>query len=121
MDNVQKITNNYLLIRGFTASIKDILTDKKIDNEIATNINKTIQEVNYMVSIENMLDKKRYELLNSEIITKLDSLVSNCSEKIRNYFNKDKINNIRNMVLSGAKVLHKYYSNFGYSRSAKTW
>lgn len=102
IDNIQRLTNNFNLYRGFTVGIRDIIISKEIQQEIDVLYQtKKLEVLTYITEMENnpeLIDPTFFE---NQVSTSLNQIRDTATKLIKQ--NADPDNNFIIMVSSGSK------------------
>ena len=102
IDDLQRLTNNYIMYRGFTVGIYDINTSKEAKTEINTIIStKELEVCHQITEIENNPQLMDEELFEKSILSNLNIIRDNVSKYIGSKMTP--LNNFKIMMESDAK------------------
>ena len=106
-NNTQKITNNWLLLMGWTVGVSDIISDEQTSVKIRETMKETKESVNEILkkAQENKLEcqpgKSMFEIFEQKVNEELNKARDTSGSYVLKNINKH--NHLKNMVTAGSK------------------
>ena len=110
LNNCQKLINNFLLLKGWTVGVSDLICNKELNEEIETILNDNKDYINELKdiifknkkgNIELQPGKTKLESFETKVNEHLNNIRQNAGKLIQNSL--DNKNHLKNMVSAGSK------------------
>jgi len=102
MDNIQRLINNYLVYKGFTVGITDVMVNNEKKEKIQTIINTKVLKCQHMITdMENNPDLREHKLFEDTLFAENNTVLTDVSKFLMNV--TDDNNNVKIMIKSGSK------------------